>query len=254
MNEETKPKKGRKAKVETVIPKGRRDERGLISGPDYEFDQYGFINWRKLVNPEHIVLNRMEMGKSGIDVKLITEEEKQKYLAEVPDSKKVIRLAGFRELARLRGFTEVAQMIKPADGAVLCECTITFVPNIETDFTPLVYTAVASASPADVAPDYAHFLAAIASNRAFGRCVREALGIVVVTEEELNPNEETKVATGGIKPNDVLERKCKDKGISVEVIKTWLAGQGYEIEMEWLTFKDFPVPIAMAALDADALK
>ncbi len=256
MSEIEVKKRGRKAKVDQIVPynvsarQSLRDERGLLKGVEYDFDRFGFVNWRKLVSPEYIVLNRKECAKIGIDTKLISREEKEKHLEELGDDKKLIKLAGFRELSRIRGVRSVDQRVQEWNsGVVCCHTEIVFIPNIETDYQELRYTAVASASVADVAPDYSNFLAAIASNRAFGRCVREALGISVVTEEELNPNEIVEVNSVATSPQAILEDKCKTKNISLETVLKGLAGQGIEVDPNWVTFQSIPTAHILTALE-----
>ncbi len=251
MSEEPK-KRGRKPKEEVcalLLPR-LRDDRGLLKGAEYEFDRFGFINWRKLVSPEYVVLNRKECGKIGIDTKLISKEEKEKYLVELGDDKKLIKLAGFRELSRIRGVKSVDQPVHEGNsGVVYCQTKIVFIPNIETDYQELSYTAVASASVGDVAPEYSNFLAAIASNRAFGRCVREALGISVVTEEEMNPNEIVEVNSSGACPQSILEDKCKAKNISFETVLKGLEGQGIELDSGWVNFRSLPAYHVITAME-----
>lgn len=246
------PKKTRKTKETPAAPPAPpkfRDEKGLLSGIDYVFDQYGFVNWRAMVNPEHIVLNRQAMAKDGVDTKTLTKEQTAEYLATVSDDKKLIKLAGFRELVKLRGARDVYQSVTESNGVVYATCAISFLPNIDTDYQEFTYQAVASASIADVAPNFSHFLAAIASNRAFGRCVREALNIFVVSEEEMNPNEEVKVSEPPAKPLELVRQKCQEKGIEFATLKKELEGRGLS-NPSWVSFETLGIEAAYPALES----
>lgn len=249
--EEAPKKRGRKAKVEKVevVKESMRDERGLLKGIEYTFTDLGFVDWRKCVKPEYIVLNRVAMAKAGVDTKLLSAEETNKYLLEVPEDKTLIKLAGFRDLLRVRGFTRVDQKLISTNDGVMCECSITFSPNFETDYKESTYTGVAGAAPSNVAPEFSQFLPAIASNRAFGRCVREFLGIETVMLEEMNPNEEVKVADAPNNPIKFVKDKCNEKGISFDTLLKDLNGRGHS-DPNWISFESLPVSVAFVALES----
>ena len=207
------------------------------------------IDWRSKVSPEHVVLNRHAMAKLGVNTKILTPEETEKYLREVTDDKKIIKLSGFRELLRIRGYSSLSQNVKAfPDGTVACECTIVFAPHKETNWAAVSYTGVASAGVSNVAPEYSQFLVAIASNRAFCRTVREFLGISTVSDEELNPNEEVKVADSPSKPIELVKKKCEESGISFETLKKALDGRGLS-NPDWISFESLPVMVTLTALE-----
>ena len=238
-----RPKKSESVAEETLSP---------VVVPSYLLDapkdERGFIKWRELVSKEHVVLNRNTFAKKGIDVFTISEEERNKYLETSPDDHKIIRLAGFRELARLRGYTNVSQTVEMIGESVTVICTIVFAPLPETNGRYVSYTGIGSASFNDVAPDFRYFLPAIASNRAFCRCVREFLGITSVSDEELNPNEKVEVSKTS-SPLTMVKDRCLEKGISFETLKLELSGRGIETE-GWVKFEDIPVSVCFAALES----
>lgn len=241
-------KRGRKPAAAAEPKESIRDERGLLKGVDHPLVNPYTVDWRKMINPEYVVLNRAAMAKLSVDTKLISAEETARLLSEVSDDKKIVKLAGFRELLRIRGYSALKQTVKAMPDGLVCECTITFLPNFETDGREVSYTAVAGASPTNVAPEYSQFLAAIASNRAFGRCVREFLGINSVTDEELNPNEEVKVADAASKPVELVKKRCVDAGISFETLLKGLNGQGLS-HTDWVSFETLPASVALSALE-----
>lgn len=247
-----RPKKSEQNQIEQTPVEQAPIYRGFRSTPlhleNAPKDDRGFIKWRELVNKEHVVLNRAVFAKKGVDVFTISEEERNKYLESSPDDHKIIRLAGFRDLARLRGYTDVSQKVEMIGDSVTVTCSISFAPLEETRWQTVSYTGIGSASFNDVAPDYRCFLPAIASNRAFCRCVREYLGITSVSEEELNPNDKVEVAKTS-SPLALVKEKCLEKGISFDVLKLELAGRGLETE-NWVTFDDMPISVCFAALES----
>jgi hypothetical protein len=251
MEAEAQPKKrGRKPKsdevAQTLSVPSFRDDKGLVANITHEYDEQGFVDWRKMVNKKHVALNRHSAAKAGVDVNALTDEEKQKYLDTWPDEKKVILLAGFKELARLRGYYFVNNIVTQENEKVVCHCTISWLPNWESP-NGVTYTSVASAAPSNVAPDFVPFLEAVACNRAFSRAVRESLNIHVVSDAELNPTEEVKIAT----PFKLVERlrdKCKEANIAFDTVIAGLAGQGL-MNAGWVSWETLPMEAATVAFD-----
>lgn len=230
-----------------------RGSDGLLKNVNYIFDEYGFVNWRAMIKPEHVVLNKNAVVKTlGRDYNSLTDAEKKKYLEEWPDSKKVILLAGFKDVARLRGYKSIRNEVQQVGDKVIVSCTIYWANNFENpggEYDNYSYTAVASAAPSNVAPEYSQFLEAIACNRAFCRAVRESLGIHVVSEDELDPNktEEVKELTP-TNPKGMLKKLCKDKGVEFDTVKAALTGMSLD-NSDWVSFETLTPAAAMAVLD-----
>lgn len=223
------------------------DNRGLLKNIEYKYDSYGFVDWRAMINPKHIVLNRNSVAKAGYVYEALSDSDREKFLNEWPDDKKVIRLAGFKEVARLRGYYSVDNQIKQEGEKVICHCTIQWARNFEGQFT---YTAVASASPANVAPDYVQFLEAVACNRAFSRAVRESLNIHIVSDEELDQNKVEEVSNKNIPsthPRAQLIKVCQEKGIEFSTVKLMIGSLNIDNE-DIVSFDTIPAPTAMAVL------
>lgn len=204
------------------------------------------VDWRQYISPEHIILNKNEMAKIGVDINLLTEEEKQKHLAAVGNDKKVILLAGFRELAALRGYSSVVHDVTFNGDVAVATCKITFLPFGSS--WEQTYQTVATASPKDVSPTFSNFCAAIACNRAFCRCVREFLRISIVSDEELNPQEEVSVKNNP-KPLQLVKERCAAKGISFETLKKSLEGRGHALDTV-VSFEGLPIGAVLDALEA----
>lgn len=252
--EEVKKKRGRKSSavsesaVAAVDSGSLWDNRGLLKGLDYKFTPLGFVDWRAMVNPEFVVLNRQYAARKGIDLKIATEDEKTKYLAEWPDEGKLILLAGLRDVLRLRGFMSINYSISETPrGSSVAICTIELKPNFETGFAPVKCSGVASAAPETVDSAYKGAIEAIASNRALCRAIREGLNIYTVSEEELNPAEEIKIANNPINSYVALKDKCDKKGITFDTVKVYLAGRGLS-DPSWVSFSDLPPTVVYDVL------
>lgn len=251
MEEEIKERKKRTKKTEDVLvsPYGHlRDTNGLLKSISYEYDEYGFVKWRNLIKPEHIVLNKAAYAKDGEDVSILTKEEIEEKKASAPEDRLLIKLAGFRTLSKVRGFLSILPSISFRDQAVICETTIKWLPNFETDFQIVETRGVASASRDSVAPTYAPFLEAIASNRAFVRTVREFLGIFTVCEEEINTNEVVEVSSV-LRPSKYLAKICKEKGIDFPILLSYLDTHGVPVSDSMDCFEKIPDKIATTALE-----
>lgn len=225
-----------------------RDCNGLIKNLEYKYDCYGFIDWRAMINPKHIVLNRNSVARAGYVYESLSELDKDKFLTDWSDDKKIIKLAGFKEVARLRGYQTVVNKVDQVSDKVICHCTIEWIPNREGRFC---YTAAASASIANVSPDYSQALEAIACNRAFARSVRESLNIHIVSDEELDQNKIEEVSNKSIPathPRSQLIKKCSDVGVEFPAVKTMIQGLGLDNE-DIISFGTVPIPTAMAILD-----
>ncbi len=230
-----------KTKVEKTTGVSIRDSRGLINNLDYVYSKNGFVDWRAMVNSDFIVMNKDAAKKAGFDLETASDEDKRAKMLEWNDDKKIILLGGLRDLAKIRGFLKVDQEVKRTDGIATAVCSITWIPNFETDYKEVTYTAVGSATDQTIPFPYSQYLESIASNRAFCRAVREYLGILVVSDEELNPSgEDVKVKGGDADPWASIKSKCENKGIDFPTLKTWMEGHGMSIPSSCNSIESIP--------------
>ncbi len=162
------------SEVEDTVTSIVRDESGLISQPkvDYVFDDRGFVNWRKMVKTEYLVSNRQRTQESDV--------------TQLEDKDLLILLGGIKELAQIRGYSSVEYDVKtPSADYVVATCKIRWIPNFETENREVLFSAIADASPGNTHSFASDYLAAIAENRSFVRCVRNFLRINIVGQDEL---------------------------------------------------------------------
>lgn len=226
-----------------------RNKDGLLENLTYVFDEYGFIDWRAMVNPKHVVLNKYAYAKEGVDVLALNQEEQEKLLANATEDKKLIKLLGFRELARIRGIKKVDYEVVSRDlGTVAIKCTIKWMPNYETDYLEVKYSTIANASVENVDANFVPFLEAIACNRSFVRVVREYLNIPILGQDEIK-NDEIVNINKSPTPHKMLSEWMANNNYSFESILAGLAKNGVELKEDWINIDLLPTPVVITALE-----
>lgn len=200
---------------------------GLIQGYEYLKDENGRINWKAHLNVKWL---RVKDDKKAEVEKRYGKSVRELDLSTVEDYYLYVTLGGYNEVARLRGFDSLTHSVDYVDGQkAVVTCTIRFVPNVE-EPSGLTCAGVASGSIYNIQPDFAPFMETIAENRAFVRAVRRALNINIVGAEELGkgvalPTSPTPDSaqdlpeTASLKPYAVLEKRCRELGVSFESLK-----------------------------------
>lgn len=188
-----------------------RNQYGLIenSNINYIYNEDGTINWRKMVKTEYLVPNRQKTQETDV--------------SKLEDKDLLILLGGIKELAQIRGYTKVEyKVVAASENYFATSCRITWNPNYETGDKEIIFEALADASSNNTKSFARFFLAAIAENRAFVRCVRNFLKINIVSQEELGDVKIIDDSTNQENPTSpyaLLEKVMKDKNISVDQLK-----------------------------------
>lgn len=166
-----------------------RDENGLINGLSYKFTPIGHVDWKSMIPTEFVVVNEDYYKDKTVPTDINS----------IPDNHKLILLGGIKELASIRGLiSRENKVIVSTEDICLVECRVTFIGNYETSGKELVYSEIASADvnkncTSDISKNYKE---TIAANRAFGRAVRGALNINIVSKDEID-NVRTRSFSGG---------------------------------------------------------
>ena len=209
-----------------------RDEDGLIVGKSvtYNFTEDGLIDWRKMIKTEFLVPNR--------------DRTKEPDVSKLSDSQLIILLGGIKELAQIRGYTDVYYSVtSPSPDYVVATCTITWIPNYETEGKSVTFSAIGDASPNNTKDFARHFLGPIAENRAFVRCVRNFLRINIVAQEELGNAKllsDQPANQNQTDPKTILFSLMKEKGVSFEIIKGKLVKEKYSNAESLSSLEDIP--------------
>lgn len=184
-----------------------RNEDGLLENPsvEYAFNEDGSVDWRKMVRKEFLVPNRSRTQETDVDA--------------LEDKDLLILLGGIKELAQLRGFTDVKYNVVTANLEYVCvSCEITWVPNYETEGKEIKFQSIADAHSGNTNNFAVNFLAAIAENRAFTRCVRNFLKINIVGQDEIGGKFPANQAQEEVStsPVSLLKAAIRNRKISFE--------------------------------------
>ena len=188
-----------------------RNQYGLLENASikYVYNDDGTINWRKMVKTEYLVPNRQKTQETDV--------------SKLEDKDLLILLGGIKELAQIRGYTTVEyKVVAATENYFATSCRITWIPNYETNGKEIVFEALADATTNNTKSFARFFLAAIAENRAFVRCVRNFLKINIVSQEELGDAkllEESVAQENPTSPHVLLEKVMKEKNISFDQLK-----------------------------------
>ena len=212
-----------------------RNEDGLINDVDYPFTEDGLIDWRKMVKPEHLVPNKDRTSETDV--------------TKLKDYQLIILLGGIKELAQIRGFTDVRYEVAcPHHEYVTATCSISWIPNYETENREVTFSAIGDASPRNTNSFASNFLGPIAENRAFVRCVRNFLKINIVGKEELGGSDAPPTSTNtsshssdtSMDPRNMLQSVMTEKGVSFDKIKAKLSSENYESVESLSSVNDIP--------------
>jgi len=212
-----------------------RDNQGLLKGVDYKFTDEGLIDWRKMLSDKWLYPNPSK--------NLSTQD-----VSKLKDTDLCILLGGIKELAQIRGYTNIKYDVTcPSSDYVIANCTITWVPNFETEDKEVSFSSLGDASPNNTDNFARQYLAPIAENRAFVRCVRNFLRINIVAQDELakrfkdgNFQVSTPQQAEVASPTALLEKLMKEKGVDFQRVKNRLVRQKYKDADKIESIKEIP--------------
>lgn len=220
--------------IEVIPPKFiTRNKYGLIEdkNTNYTYNEDGTINWRKMVKQEYLVPNRQKTQETDV--------------SKLEDKDLLILLGGIKELAQIRGYTSVSyKVVAASESYFATSCKITWIPNYETNGKVIEFEALADATLNNTKSFARYFLAAIAENRAFVRCVRNFLKINIVSQEELGDAKLLEEAVSSnenpTSPQVLLEKIMREKKISFEALKERLVKEKFENADNLNSIQDIP--------------
>ena len=217
-----------------------RNEFGLLNNPPipYSYNEDGSVNWRKMIRQEFLVPNKQKTQETDI--------------SKLEDKDLLILLGGIKELAQIRGFTYVSYSVPGASANyVVANCCINWIANYETNDKDVSFESLADASPDNTQSFARNYLAAIAENRAFVRCVRNFLKINIVGQDEIGAknNFEDLSSENPLSPTAALASLMKEKNITLEDLKKKLAKEKYEKIEDLSSLSDIPKPKIFELID-----
>jgi hypothetical protein len=224
-----------KQEIAQVFPPNpiTRNKYGLIEDKslNYIFNDDSTINWRKMVKTEHLVPNRQKTQETDV--------------SKLKDKDLLILLGGIKELAQIRGYTSVEyKVVAASESYFATSCKITWLPNYETGGKEIVFESLADATVNNTKSFARFFLAAIAENRAFVRCVRNFLKINIVSQEELGDakliDDSSPQNDNPTSPHTLLEKVMKDKGVDFDQLKKKLIKEKFDNAENLNSISDIP--------------
>lgn len=223
-----------------------RNEHGLLTRVNYEFDESGFINYRKLIPDEFLVPNRQFFQKRN--------QEVPKTIEGLEDNQILVLLAGWKWLAKIRGYNRIDhEVIETKPESIVIKTSICWIPNYETGDVPICFSALANASVANTADFGQVYLPEVAENRGLSRATRGFLNISLIGVDELGGSfdkaEVEKVEFKPTKPHGVLQKKLEDRKKSFEKFKAEWIKLGHEEAEEWTGIQDIPIQDVWTILD-----
>lgn len=210
----------------------QRNQYGLLENDNinYIFNDDGTINWRAMVKTQYLVPNRQKTQETDV--------------SKLEDKDLLILLGGIKELAQIRGYSKVEyKVVAATENYFATSCRITWEPNYETGGKEIIFESLADATLNNTKSFARFFLAAIAENRAFVRCVRNFLKINIVGQEELGDAkllEDNISQENPTSPQALLGKVMKDKNISFEQLKKKLIKEKFENSENLNSILDIP--------------
>jgi len=226
---------GEESNSSEETPNFSRNSKGLIDNIKYNYEDDGTVNWKSMVKPEFLVANKDKFAATtdftSIDV------------TQLDDSQLLILLGGIKDIACIRGFSEVNyDVITARQDYVAVKCTISWVPNFETNMLPVKFSALADAHFENTSGFANKFLMAISENRAFVRAVRNFLRINIVGQDEIDPKKKNEIIEESkpSNPANVLSKVMSEVGLNFETIKSKLESENDAEASEWNSIDDIP--------------
>ncbi|MEK6882203.1 MAG: hypothetical protein AABY22_21475, partial [Nanoarchaeota archaeon] len=207
--------------------------RALIALIENNQNKDGSINWRKMINKESLYPNPQRTKETDIE--------------KIKDEDLLSDLKGLRDLAKLRGYTNVEHFTNfTSQDFVSDTCTITWVPNFETDYKEVKFSAMADASIKNLQGFAQDYPSAISENRAFARAVRNYLNINIVSREELKQDKYMDIPEESVQelssPSSKLSELMEEKKVSFKKLKENLIQGGLLEAQDYNEVKDIPIP------------
>lgn len=235
----------------TPAQKLERNSDGLLKRLSYIFTEEGFVDWKKMIPEKFLYLNPDMRRRSKIEAKYGKKFEEIKPLEDkADDTDLTILLGGIKYLANLRGYTSVHYTVNSSsDHYASVTCVIYLIPNYESGNREIRFSDNACAHFENTNGFGRQYLVEIATNRAFCRAVRNALGISIVAKDELggdsgNGNGETDDIT-----TSILKKAMDEHGITFEKVKTKLVAEKVEGAENFKSINDVPKLMQFRLLD-----
>jgi hypothetical protein len=211
------------------------------------------FEWKNLIPAKYVDIGNEWLSQNGIELKGVTDEQKEELKERCGEENLIIKLAGFKHLAHLRGMSYVDYDIKHvSEKHVSATCTIAFDSVSVTDKDGTVYnfpkstiSGIANATESNTSYPYSMFLESMAENRSFIRAIKTAFNINILGAEELKIQAATtpnmlEGEEGCASPQDSLRMAVQGKGKDFSDLRESLKKKKWEGYEAWNDFSDIP--------------
>ena len=229
-------------KQKNIPPNGSRNAFGLLDNLNYEFDESGFVNYKKLIPQEYLVPNKQYFERFKKPLPTTTEG--------LSDKEVLVLLQGWKALSGFRQYKSVNHdVISASRESVTVKTTIVWKGNYETSYEDVSFSALATASLDNTFSFAKNYLAEIAENRGLCRAIRGFLRIPIVGFDEVGPSSANETSNDQESNNNTLspihacyplQRKLDDYGISWEIFQASCVNKGVEGADSWTDIAQIP--------------
>lgn len=231
----------------------KRNDFGLVEGFDYKYDpKTGLVDWRAMVPSEFLYVNpsrkekvEKKYGKTYDEIKPIEDN--------VEDTDLVLMLGGVKQLLRIRGYNSVEFLIKESNmDYASVNCTITFIPNFETEGRTVIFSENACAHLGNTSGFGQKYLLELATNRAFCRAVRNFLNINIVSKEEISGGENGDPQPSKPAPKNkiaILENLMEKKKVKFDPHIIKKLKDENKFNEEWKSIEDLPLDVVFDLIE-----
>jgi hypothetical protein len=173
--------------MENKLKKIELDENGLHKNVEYFFNEHGGIDWRKMIPAKFLYVNNDLKNRSRLEKKYGKPYDQIDPIKDnVEDIDLVQTLAAAKYLFHLRMPLDIKYTIKEAnENYAAVNCRIVFRGNYQSLGEPVPFEDNACANLNNTNNFGQKYLLEMATNRSFVRCVRNCLGISIVSKEEI---------------------------------------------------------------------
>lgn len=164
-----------------------RNEFGLLDNIDYIFNEDSTINWKKMIPVEFLYVNPDLAKRDKIEKKYGKPYAEIKPIEDNVEDTDLIQLLGAAKyLLRIYGYNSIHYtVVESNENYAAVNCKIDFIGNYLTQGRPVSFEDCACAHGANTANFATKYLIEMATNRAFVRCLRNFMGISIISREEL---------------------------------------------------------------------
>ncbi len=241
MDEPIKP-----IEVKQCVPKilPIRNAFGLLDNIDYSFNEDSTINWRRMIPPEFLYVNPDPKRREKLEAKYKKPYSEIRPIDDNVEDGDLIQLLGAAKyLLKTYGYDSIHYTVVEANqDYAAVNCQIDFIGNYLTQNRPISYEDCACAHGGNTNDFGTRYLIEMATNRSFVRCIRNFLGIGIISKEEISGNvepEQPKSTMAPARQIKMLDDIMADKGVTWPHLVEKLKKENL-FKDEYLSTKDLP--------------